>query len=74
MKKSIVKSFLKASGLLSFLKGLRSSFNYEYQYKLNSAKIKGLKIYSAKTENGEKWMGQLLKVLLELKRGGGAWM
>jgi len=69
MKKSLLKSTLNSLGLMSFLKNVRKSFNWEYNYILNGKKVKGLKIYSAKTENSELWMGQLLEVLLRLKDG-----
>jgi hypothetical protein len=43
------------------------SFNFSYSYKLNGTKLKGLKIYHAKSNNSnENWMGQLLKLLLKL--------
>lgn len=70
MKTSIVKSALNSIGLVPFLKKVRKSFNWEYTYTLNGTKVKGLKIYSAKTENSEIWMGQLLRILLKHKEGG----
>lgn len=67
MKK--IKSLLRSLGLISVLKRVRQKFNWEYTYYLNGTKVKGLKIYSAKTENSEVWMGQLLGILLKQKEG-----
>jgi FkbM family methyltransferase len=49
------------------IKKIYWSFNFQYNFKLNGTKLKGLKIYQAKTDNADElWMGQMLKTLLKL--------
>ena len=49
------------------IKKLYWVFNFQYNFKLNGTKLKGLKIYQAKTDNDDElWMGQMLKTLLKL--------
>jgi len=53
--------------LKQYIKKIWWGINFQYSFKLNGTKMKGLKIYQAKTRNAdEKWMGQLLGVLLKL--------
>lgn len=42
------------------------SVNFQYKFTLNGVKLRGLKIYQAKTDNiDELWMGQILNILLK---------
>jgi FkbM family methyltransferase len=48
-----------------FLKQIWWSLNFQYTFKLNGTRIRGLKIYQAITKNSDElWMGQILQVLL----------
>lgn len=59
-----VKKIIRKIGLHVFIKSVFQKINYTYSYSLNGARLKGLKIYDSKTENSEKWMGELLSILL----------
>lgn len=50
----------------AFLKLLMSSFNYTYHYNINDKKQIGMKLYQSKSEVSEKWMGDILKRLLNM--------
>jgi FkbM family methyltransferase len=53
--------------LKQYIKKIWWGINFQYYFKLNGTRMKGLKIYQAKTSNvDEKWMGQILGVLLKL--------
>ena len=56
--------------LKKILKQIYWSINFQYTFKLNGTRIRGLKIYHAKTKNiDELWMGQILGVLLKQNNG-----
>jgi FkbM family methyltransferase len=67
--KQLVINLLKSTQLFSFAKKLRQSVNYEFTMVINKRKFKGLKIYDARAESSEPWMGQLLSILLNIKKG-----
>jgi FkbM family methyltransferase len=46
------------------MKQLYWNINFQYNFKLNGTKMRGLKIYQARTINDDElWMGQILKIL-----------
>lgn len=64
----IIKLFRKTK-LFGLVKNIYRSVNFRYNINLNGKALKALKIYHTKTENSERWMGELLRIIFNIKKG-----